>query len=83
MESKETEKVFETLVEIQLLRRRNLMLEEGEVHVYMADGNRGSGFVPLLQFLRWMCQKDCTYLINWVTQERFYFDRGNKKKKSK
>lgn len=83
MSLEETEKVFEKLVEIQLLLRRNLMLEEGEVHAYMADSNRGSGFVPFLHFLRWMCQKDSTYLINWVTQERFCFDRGSKKKNHK
>lgn len=83
MSLEETEKVFEKLVEIQLLQRTNLMLEEGEVHAYMADGNRCSGFVPFLQFLRWMCQEDCTNLVNWVTRERFCFDRGNKKKNRK
>lgn len=79
----ETEKIFETLVEVQLLQRTNLMLEEGEVHAYMADGNRCSGFVPFLQFLRWMCQKECMHLVNWVPRERFCLDRGNKKKNYK
>lgn len=79
----ETEKIFETLVEVQLLQRTNLMLEEGEVHAYMADGNRCSGFVPFLQFLRWMCQKECMHLVNWVPRERFCFDRGNQKNNHK
>lgn len=79
----ETEKIFETLAEVQLLQRTNLMLEEGEVHAYMANGNRCSGFVPLLQFLRWMCQKDCMHLVNWVPRDRFCLDRGSKKNHQK
>ena len=83
MSLEETEKVFETLVDVQLLQRTNLMLEEGEVNVYRADGDRCSGFVPLLQFLRWMCKKDIVHLLNWVPRSRFCLDRGNKKNNRK
>ncbi|WP_426349742.1 helix-turn-helix domain-containing protein [Alloiococcus sp. CFN-8] len=70
LELDESELILSELEEVNLLRKRNLELEDKTVPAYIVHNN--GGFIPFLIFARWFMEKNDSWVVGWDTRKTPY-----------